>query len=229
MLINTVRITVTDVAETASFFSDVLQLPDTSVAEGAGVQIGASTLVLAPGEGAVGVHHLAFDVPAETFDEHRRWLEARTPLLSAEDGTTEFEGPPVWDSRSIYFSGPAEMVLELIGRRQRRGPAATGVPQLLSISEVGVAVPDVLAEVARLRDDLGLATLGGAVDSFAAVGDHHGLLILVSPGRGWMPTFDVRSGYLPTIIEADLDGLTGQRPLSDAATLQPAQVPARVR
>lgn len=136
-----------------------------------------------------GAHHLAFTVPTGTFDLARRWLEQRAALLVVGDRTV-FDGPPSWDSRSVYFDGPDGQVLELIERRALppRHVEAFTADDLVCVSEIGVAVPDVLAAVATLRA-AGFQPYGNepAAD-FAAAGDAEGLLILVKPGRAWFPT-----------------------------------------
>lgn len=136
-----------------------------------------------------GAHHLAFTIPTGTFDLARLWLEQRAALLSVGDRTV-FDGPPSWDSRSIYFDGPDGQVLELIERRALppRHLEAFSADDLACVSEIGIAVPDVLASVATLRA-AGVQPYGNEpTDDFAAVGDAGGLLILVRPGRAWFPS-----------------------------------------
>lgn len=136
-----------------------------------------------------GAHHLAFTIPTGTFDLARQWLEPCAPLLTVDD-RTEFEGPLSWDSRSMYFDGPDGQVLELIERRALppRQVESFTADNFACVSEIGVAVPDVLAAVATLRA-AGLRPYGNEpTGDFAAVGDIDGLLILVTPGRAWFPT-----------------------------------------
>lgn len=194
-----VELSVSNPAEAADYFAQTLGAY-LGLDEGRpAVTIGASRLILMPGRAGEGVHHLAFDIPIARFTEHRDWLQQRVPLLTNAAGESEFEGPSGWNSRSVYFSGPDQMVLELIGRRSRPQPP-TGhqpMPQLMSISEVGVAVADVPAAVRELRSRLGVEVLGAASAEFAPVGDHFGLLILVTYGRGWLPVFDVHAEPLP--------------------------------
>ena len=223
MQIITVELVVTDLPVATRFFTDVLELPAHPVGAGTEVVVGRSRLRLLPGGRADGVHHLAFDVPPESFDAHRDWLEERVPLLRSADGTAEFEGPPAWSSRSVYFEGPDRMVLELIARRERPRPGRP-VPHLVSVSEVGIAVPDVLQAVDELHRVLDATVLGDASAEFAPVGDHDGLLILVRPGRGWLPVFDVQARPLPLRVEvepAERTGgvATGPLALSATATL----------
>ena len=216
MFIDQVAITVTDPVAAASYFADVLEAPVQDRGEGVAVTLGTSELVLSAGRPASGVHHLAFDIPPAGFAAHRRWLQGRVALLAGADGTTEFEGPAGWNSRSVYFPGPDRMVLELIARRERPRPS-TRVPEIVSISEVGVAVADPLAAAAALRTGVGVAVLGESSPEFVPVGDHDGLLILVRAGRAWLPRFDVVAQALP--VRVVLRASAGARADADPVTV----------
>ncbi|ROP61159.1 VOC family protein [Curtobacterium sp. ZW137] len=138
-----------------------------------------------------GTHHLAFTIPTGTFDAADHWIGQRATVL-IRDGVREFEGPAGWNSRSVYFDGPDGQVLECIERRDiapgHDGPFSAG--SIVGVSEVGVVAADVLATVAELGQ-VGVAPYAAPPSpSFAAVGDVHGLLVLVAPGRPWLPTTD---------------------------------------
>lgn len=208
MFIQSVDLTVADLAVAEMFFADVLELStERLTSDSVEVTVGRSVLRLSEGDRTDGVHHLAFDVPPESYEQHRDWLAAKVPLLQDADGRTEFEGPPVWRSRSVYFPGPDRMVLELIARRARPRPD-TPVPGLVSISEVGVAVTDVAAATRQIGTATGAGVLGTASPEFTPVGDHDGLLILVTHGRGWLPTFDTHAEPLP--LRVHLAGAKGR-------------------
>lgn len=211
-------LTVTDVSAATEFFTDVLELPARREAGTSTMSVGCSTLRLLGAPASSGVHHLAFDVPPDAFDDHRDWLAGKVTLLRSADGSCEFEGPSAWNSRSVYFEGPDRMVLELIGRRERPR-ASERVPDLVSVSEVGIAVPSVAAAVHQVEVALGATVLGSASDEFAPVGDHDGLLILVRPGRGWLPVFDVEAQPRP--VRVYVAGPTGSPSvrLNDVAKL----------
>ena len=114
------------------------------------------------------------------------------------------------------------MVLEVIGRRAQAWPTTLldrPAPNLLSISEVGVAVPDVGSAVQQLADELDVFAFGEPGESFAPVRDHDGLIILVSPGRGWLPVFDVQAQPLTTRIQADTGRPGREVALNDLTTV----------
>ncbi|MGY2899517.1 hypothetical protein ACVKXF_002159 [Curtobacterium sp. PvP017] len=144
-------------------------------------------------------------------------------MLVDGDGRDEFEGPPNWNSRSVYFEGPGQQLLELIERRDLAAsapaapasapasaapapaPASASAVPLVSVSEVGIAVPDVLGAVETLRR-AGLEPYANpAGEGFAAVGDVDGLVILVSPERRWFPTADRLPSTAPVVLDVGLD------------------------
>ncbi|MDO3698068.1 hypothetical protein Q3H92_10240, partial [Curtobacterium flaccumfaciens] len=159
--------------------------------------------------------HLAITIPTGTFDAGKAWIAGLTTVLGTDD-QDEFEGPPNWNSRSVYFEGPDQQLLELIERRDldsgaRRAGDGSGtgtgtgaVVPLVSVSEVGVPVPDVLGAVEALRR-AGLEPYANPPgESFAAVGDVDGLVILVSPDRRWFPTGDRSPSSAPVVIDVGL-------------------------
>jgi len=135
------------------------------------------------------------------------------------DEVEVFEGPPGWDSQSVYFDGPEGQVLELIERRGRERDSASELT-LLSVSEVGVAVPDVAAAIAALGA-AGLDVYQGPYPAdFAAVGDAEGMLILAAPGRAWLPTSDRRAGASRVRVVAEV---TEEVVLGDGQVVVPAR------
>lgn len=206
MRIRTVHLEVSDPEATGAFYRDVLDQPVDAVDGGVVVRIGMSQLSYTRSGSSRGDHHhLAFTIPADLYGGAKTWLLDRTTLL-ARDGQDEFECSPDWDARSLYFDGPGGSVLELIARRRlpRSGETRFAPHLITSVSEVGVAVADV-PSVRRNLETRGIAPFGGGGDSFRPMGDDHGLVILVEPGRSWFPT-DRRSAPTPTVIVADVEG-----------------------
>ncbi|MGU3409462.1 VOC family protein [Microbacterium sp. M1A1_1b] len=155
------------------------------------VDVGHTRVHHEPDPALIGTHHLAMTIPTGTFDAAVAWIADRAPVLS-RDGITVFEGPDGWDSRSVYFDGPDGQVLEFIERRvlpaEHVGPFTAD--SVVGVSEVGVVVEDVVATAQRLAD-VGVAPYAAPPTAgFGAVGDVHGLLVLVAPGRPWLPTTD---------------------------------------
>ena len=203
MDIRQVQLATRSLDDTARFY-ERLGCPVEIVDAAVRVVVGSSLLVFRELPEMTGALHLAITIPTGTFDAAKAWIAGLTTVLGADD-QDEFEGPPNWNSRSVYFEGPDEQLLELIERRDLPADAGenTVVP-LVSISEVGVPVPDVLGAVEALRR-AGLEPYANPPgESFAAVGDVDGLVILVSPDRRWFPTGDRSPSSAPVVIDVGL-------------------------
>ncbi|EYT65739.1 hypothetical protein H489_0106535 [Curtobacterium flaccumfaciens UCD-AKU] len=203
MDIRQVQLATRSLDDTARFY-ERLGCPVEIVDAAVRVVVGSSLLVFRELPEMTGALHLAITIPTGTFDAAKVWIAGLTTVLGTDD-QDEFEGPPNWNSRSVYFEGPDEQLLELIERRDLPADAGenTVVP-LVSISEVGVPVPDVLGAVDALRR-AGLEPYANPPgESFAAVGDVDGLVILVSPDRRWFPTGDRSPSSAPVVVDLGL-------------------------
>lgn len=208
MDIRQVQLATRSLADTARFYERLgcpVEIVDATVR----IVVGSTLLVFRELPEMTGALHLAITIPTGTFDAAKAWIAGLTTVLGTDD-QDEFEGPPNWNSRSVYFEGPDQQLLELIERRDLPGDVGenTAVP-LVSVSEVGVPVPDVLGAVEALRR-AGLEPYANAPgESFAAVGDVDGLVILVSPDRRWFPTGDRSPSSAPVVIDVGLDAPVG--------------------
>ncbi|PZF38289.1 MULTISPECIES: VOC family protein [unclassified Curtobacterium] len=217
MDIRQVQLATRSLADTARFYERLgcpVEIVDATVR----IVVGSSLLVFRELPEMTGALHLAMTIPTGTFDAAKAWIAGLTTVLGTDD-QDEFEGPPNWNSRSVYFEGPDQQLLELIERRDlesgtRRAGDGSGtgtgaVVPLVSVSEVGVPVPDVLGAVEALRR-AGLEPYANPPgESFAAVGDVDGLVILVSPDRRWFPTGDRSPSSAPVVIDVGLDAPVG--------------------
>ncbi len=212
MEIRQVQLTTRSLDDTARFY-ERLACPVEVVADTVRVAVGSSLLVFRALSEMAGALHLAFTIPTGTFDAAKSWIAGVTTVLGTED-QDEFEGPPNWNSRSVYFEGPDQQLLELIERRDlavdaglesraRRAGTGAAVP-LVSVSEVGVPVPDVLGVVEVLRRAGVQPYANPPGEPFAAVGDVDGLVILVAPDRRWFPTGDRSPSSAPVVIDLGL-------------------------
>ncbi len=198
MRIHEVTIIVPSLREAAAFYGTVLHLPVDEQPDRVTAGIGAGRLVLEAGDASAGIHHLAFGVSPRDFGRARRWLNERVDLVVI-GGSEVVEAATPWNARSVYFPGPGGIVLEFIARRAEAATPDGGrePPSVLSISEVGIGVPDVTAAVATLADTLGLPPFPPQEQDFAPVGDHEGLLIVVDRHRPWFPTRTHRPAQAP--------------------------------
>jgi catechol-2,3-dioxygenase len=136
---------------------------------------GASVVRFEPGPDVCS--HFAVNVPPERFDEAVAWGRSQANLIQDD---VPF---PLWRARAAYYFDPAGNLVELIARER-----APGEELLVEVSEVGLPVADVGAAAEFLESELDLPHFSGDRESFSAVGDDRGLLILVPVGRPWMFT-----------------------------------------
>ena len=193
-----------DLDAVAHVYGDLLGLATTRRDDRVVIVAGATRLTFVLDPDLAGAQHLAFTIPTGTLASAKTVLAVRATVIRNPEGFDEFEGPPSWNSRSVYFEGPDSQILEVIERRSLRGSrAGRGPLRIQCVSEVGVAVPDVPAAVARLRD-AGIPPYGGPPGpDFAPVGDADGLLILVAPGRPWAPAFDRAPAESAVLVSCD--------------------------
>ncbi len=194
-----------DPAASAGFYADRLGL-ETLVAREAdgvrtrhGVVLGRSVLWFTPGD-AGPAHHVAMNVAEHRFDDVLGWMRERVTVL-ADD-----RDPPYlfasWNAHSAYFLDHDGNVIEFIARHALpstyAGPPGPAIVE--SISEVGLPVSDVGPAIAWLSARLDLPHFDVTGNRFGAIGDHHGLLIVVPTDRSWYPT-TIPSRIRPITIE----------------------------
>ncbi|MGO4385684.1 VOC family protein [Specibacter sp. RAF43] len=204
MKILKVSITVRDLAKAVQFYRDVLLLPVEASTAGAEVTIGSSRLTLTTGGSFDGAHHLAFGILPSEFELAHEWLAPRVSILKA-DGSEVIFGSDDWRSRSLYFLGPEGIILEFIAREADAStvPGQGENPRMLSISEVGIGVEDVLATVATLAEELAIPHYYDLSSTFASMGSHDGLLIVVHHERPWFPTKSSQPARGPLTVQIE--------------------------
>ncbi|OFE17224.1 hypothetical protein BA895_17405 [Humibacillus sp. DSM 29435] len=213
MKILDITLTVQDLPASVEFYRRILGMAIYETTDRAVVQAGSSRMTLIPGERFDGVHHVAFGIVPSEFELAHAWLSERVVLL-VDDGSEVIIGSPEWDSRSLYFLGPENIVLEFIARGADadQTPGNGESPRILSISEIGIGVPDVSATVRWLSRELALPPFFSQGESFAPVGDHDGLLIVVQQDRIWFPTQSLRAARGP--LEVRLEAPTANAPVN---------------
>ena len=154
------------------------------------------------------IYHFAFNIPENQLESAKAWVLERIPLLKSADGADTFHSAG-WNSDGIYFCDPVGNILEFIARHSLEN-AQSGEfssQSILSISEIGLATDHVQALVSQLCEKLGLAVYDGAgSDTFTAVGDEHGLFIIVRQGRKWYPNLVTPAEFLPVRMDVSVNG-----------------------
>lgn len=185
----------------ATFYRDILRLPVELAANRLQVTVGRSRLVFSHKTGWQGAYHFAFDVPENQLEAASGWLTERTNLIEL-NGQSRFHSDG-WNADMIYFRDAAGNILELIARHHQAN--ATTHPfserDLLAITEIGLGTRDVRSTVGHLMAELGVRTYdGGGSSSFSAVGDEHGLFIVVHHEREWYPQTGQRGELHPMTV-----------------------------
>ena len=189
MQMKSLRLNTANAPALQAFYTDILGLPVVATsAQEFTLQVGATEFTFVQ-TGEAPIYHFAFNIPENQFAEAKAWLAERVPLVqdSSGDSTYRFES---WNALAVYFYDAAGNIVELIARHAL--PTASDTPfgpaSLLSVSEIGWVVADVRAAVATLHNNLGLSVYANSLsDEFAAVGDEHGLFIVVKQERPWFP------------------------------------------
>ena len=204
MKIFQLRLVAHDLAAQQSFYRDCLGLPTVMHPDDGAlhIQAGQTELIFdATDDRASGVYHFAFNIPENQFGQAKVWLSARVPLHRAASGQDEFDFRD-WNAHAIYAFDAAGNIIELIARHGLPNASAApfGSDSLLSISEIGVVVPDVRAGVQRLQTEHGLPIYDGSgSDVFTAVGDPEGLFIVVAEQRLWYPDTGIPARAMPVV------------------------------
>lgn len=181
-------------AEMAKFYHGSLGLPLLGQEPDAlTLKAGASTLAFRTSESASAgaFYHFAFNIPQNKILAARLWQKERTPLLPIPEHLRDPRFPDDvvhyrhWNSHSVFFFDPAGNVVEYIARHDLRNDAEGDFSpaDILYASEIGLVVDDVPAAAGRLGRLLELQPYRGASDSFAALGDERGLLLVMKRGR----------------------------------------------
>jgi catechol-2,3-dioxygenase len=205
------------------FYGATLALPVRREAETLRIQAGSSSLIFHPGPCAP--YHFAFNLPRNQLNLAHEWLSSRISLLSDEQGQTLISFPR-WNADSVYFTDPAGNILECIARHNLANDSRLpfGPSSWLCVSEAGLVVDEVAASAAKLSSELSLAYFDGqGSDLFCALGDDHGLLILVQSGRLWAPTRDRQAVACPLTLRLDGGKEISYPPLQTTAWWAPGQ------
>jgi catechol-2,3-dioxygenase len=136
-------------------------------------------------------YHFAFNIPENKILTARNWQRKRTPLLPipARQRDAKYPDDVVdynhWNAHSIFFFDSAGNVVEYIARHdlQNAAPGDFGSADILYASEIAFVVDDVRAVAARLKEVVGVDQYRAGNEQFTALGDEHGLLLVMKRGR----------------------------------------------
>lgn len=169
-------------------------------------------------------YHFAFNIPQNLLLEARKWQLERTLLMPIPERLRDPRFPDDvvnyshWNAHALFFFDPAGNVVEYIARHDLRNDASGpfSVRQILYASEIGLIVDDVPAAASKVKEVAGVEIYKGGSDVFTAMGDEHGLLLVMKRDRhlNFQDNEEKAAKIFPTIahvtgekrIEHKLDG-----------------------
>ena len=179
-----------------SFYCGKLGLPSVQKSKGAFTFSGGSTpvtFVPAAQDQGQPFYHFAFNIPENKIRGAHDWQRERTPLdrLSPDLRDPAMPEDVVhfrhWNAHSVFFWDPAGNLVEYIARHdlQNAQPGSFSQRDILHASEIGFITDDVPATAQGMQRELGLEPYRGGDENFRALGDEHGLLLVIRTGRRW--------------------------------------------
>lgn len=153
-------------------------------------RIGASTLTFQYKEDFKPTH-FAFNIPRNAIHDAMIWLRNRTELL-------DYDGEKIahfvnWKAKAIYFYDADKNIVELIARERidKESDFAFTANTILSISEVGIVADDIEAIYNNISSMKDIPVFDGDFNRFCALGDDHGLFIVIDKTKKkWNPMDD---------------------------------------
>ncbi len=185
MIFEEIKLKTADPESLKHFYANTLGVHLASEGDGLfSLQIGTTLLTFERDTGGHPYYHYAFNIPENRFKEAKAWLMERVPL-NREDGEDEADFVS-WNAHAVYFEDPAGNIVELIARHNLNNASSEpfSPKDLLCVSEIGIVREDVPSYVKELKEQ-GFSLWREGSESFAPVGDEHGLLIVVEKNRRW--------------------------------------------
>lgn len=191
------------------YYQNVLQLPAKIQADSLVIQAGRTEVVFKQANvNWGGQYHFCFNVPENQFDESKKWISAKVPLLQDENGKDEFQSES-WNSNSLYFKDAAGNILEFIARHDQQNSTNSvfDSTHILQVSEIGLPSKDVISFAKDLCFQLGVSVYRQEPsETFTPIGDEEGLFILPVENRIWYPNTGVPAKLLDVKIDFESNG-----------------------
>ncbi len=203
MLIKEVILNTDKPEELKKFYETIIELPVIQKSDNSfSVQTLDSILTFEKNTGSKNenpFYHFAFNIPNNRFAEAKAWISERADLIKS-DGEDEFDFES-WNARALYFYDPAGNILEFIARYDLDNSSAENFTSrsILSVSEIGMPVPDVEIFYNEISKEFKLPLFSGDSKTFCALGDDNGLMIVVPEKRIWYPNL-TEAGIFPVTV-----------------------------
>ncbi len=192
------------IEQTRMFYRDVLGMKVLDAGENfVKIAAGKSVLQFNKATGQDPFYHFAFNIPANQFDEALQWATGKFALVPVSLGNSvaDFKS---WNAKAFYFYDNNQNIVELIARFElpEKGEKNFDGQSIFSISEIGLVVDDAMTYSLQLFKDhhLHFYSRQAPSDDFVAIGDDHGLFIVVNEHRNWYPTNKASEKFWTTVV-----------------------------
>lgn len=192
MKLEHIQLQTNNIKETGAFYSDVLGLKILEKkSDSVTIQAGNSVLKFIENPELDSIYHFAFNIPENKLEEAIQWCADKVDLIIIQDKRiiANFE---TWNANAVYFYDNNGNLLEFIARHDLDNFQIKefSSKSILNISEIGIVDENPMELGAELVEKHGLDFFVKNFNSetFAAIGDDEGLLIIVQPNRNWYPT-----------------------------------------
>ena len=192
MKLQHIQIQTNNIQETETFYNNILGLKILEKrSDSLTIQAGSSILKFIENSEFDSTYHFAFNIPENKLEEAISWCAEKVDLIIIQDKRiiANFE---TWNANAVYFYDNNGDLLEFIARHDLDNFQIKefSSKSILNISEIGIVDenPMELGEQLIESYDLMFFEKNFNSETFAAIGDDEGLLIIVKPNRNWYPT-----------------------------------------
>ena len=192
MKLQHIQIQTNNIQETETFYNNILGLKILEKrSDSLTIQAGSSILKFIENSEFDSTYHFAFNIPENKLEEAISWCAEKVDLIIIQDKRiiANFE---TWNANAVYFYDNNGNLLEFIARHDLDNFQIKefSSKSILNISEIGIVDenPMELGEQLIESYDLMFFEKNFNSETFAAIGDDEGLLIIVKPNRNWYPT-----------------------------------------
>ena len=180
-----------DIDETEMFYNLVLGCATIVKSNNhVSLQAGNSLLIFHLAINKNPVYHFAFTVHSDLMLQAYDSISKQAKMISGINGEKIIDFS-AWQAKAFYFFDNNGNVVECISRRPIDDSILLSEKFIYSISEAGLVMNDVNDATQNFINNYNFSHFerqAKHTGSFTVLGDDHGLLILVPPGRDWYPT-----------------------------------------
>jgi catechol-2,3-dioxygenase len=136
-------------------------------------------------------YHYAFNIPSNQGAEALTWLKKRVAILDWKGADlVDFSD---WNAEAMYFYDKDDNIVEFIARKNLNIPtiATFDASQVLEVSEMGAPTKSIRGVYDYLSQLFSIERYSGDFNRFTAMGDEHGLFIVINnQQKKWIPRDD---------------------------------------